>query len=762
MVKRGVDLERGVSPQGRRLRSALWGDRSLRAKGLIIGAFPVGALLLATYTTSLEIGAIAGFLSGVAVILVLTTSIARRVRRNEENALRLAEGLPLFTRASGNDEVGRVGTAVERAAELLAERGAALAESEVRYRTLLRNFPGGTVALFDRELRFTLIEGKGLEPIGFSKEAFEGKTIREAAEAVSPSTVDQALPMYEAALRGETTVAERLVGDRTLLVQVLPVKSEAGAVVAGMLVVIDITDRTRAEEEVLRAQSFLDSVVENIPNMVFVKSADDLRFVRFNRAGEELLGYSRQELLGKNDYDLFPKEEADFFTSKDRQVLGGGGLIDIPEEPVNTKDKGVRILHTRKIPILDQEGRPTYLLGISEDITERKLADEQLRQAKEDAEQANRAKDEFLSRVSHELRTPLNAVLGFAQLLDTDYLTSDQHDGVRQILSAGRHLLGLIDEVLDVSRIATGRLSLSPEAVSVTEALSEAAELIRPLAAERRVQLRVEDANGLHVLADRQRLKQVLLNLLSNGVKYNQEGGEVSVTWERAPPDRLRIKVTDTGIGIPSEVMERLFAPFDRLGAETSGVAGIGLGLALSKGLIQAMGGSVEVESEVGSGSIFTIDLQLAEPPVQRYERESQGKQPPSGADSKMRTILYVEDNLSNLKLIEHILVRRPELRLISAMQGRLGLELAREHRPDLILLDLHLPDIDGYEALRHLRQDPGTRRIPVVMISADATSGQMKRLLAAGADEYLTKPLDVKRFLEVVEGMLARASARP
>lgn len=710
-------------------------------------------------SASLTIGISAsiGLLVGLIAMLLLARGVVRRVRLNEENARRLAEGLPLLPPEPVADEVGRVGMALQRAAGLLGERQAALTESEARYRALIRNFPNGAVALFDHELRFTLMDGKGLDVIGLSKETFEGKTLSEALGAISPENVRTAEPLFRAALRGESITMERPFGDRIFLVQYVPVRSERGEVIAGMLVALDITDRKRAEEEVRHTQTFLDSIVENIPNMVFVKSAEDLRFVRFNKAGEELLGFPRAELIGRNDYDFFPEDEADFFTLKDREVLEGKQLVDIAEEPIDTKSKGRRILHTKKIPILDEEGQPAYLLGISEDITERKLAEEKLRRAKDEAERADRAKDEFLSRMSHELRTPLNAVLGFAQILDMDELAEEQHDSVRQILSGGRHLLGLIDEVLDITRIATGKLPLSPEAVSVLEVLTEAADLIQPLATQRGIRVRVGDANGLHVLADRQRLKQVLLNLLSNGVKYNREGGEVAVTWERSPPDRLRIRIADTGVGIPVEVMERLFAPFDRLGAETSSVEGTGLGLALSKGLIEAMGGSIEAESEAGSGSVFTIELRLAEAPLQRYQRERPGGQDTQGDEVPACTILCIEDNLSNLNLIERIFAGRPHFRLLSAMQGSLGLELAREHRPDLILLDLHLPDVAGDEALQKLRQDPTTRRIPVVMISADATHGQIKRLLAAGADDYLTKPLDVKRFLETVDTVLQR-----
>jgi PAS domain S-box-containing protein len=513
-------------------------------------------------------------------------------------------------------------------------------------------------------------------------------------------------------------------------------------------------DLHEANEELAEARGFLDSIIENIPDMVFVKSADDLRFVRFNKAGEELLGHPREELMGKNDYDFFPRDEADFFTQKDREVLQARKLVDIPEEPVETKH-GTRTLHTKKIPILDTEGMPRFLLGISEDITERKVAEQRLHQAKEEAERANRAKDDFLSRISHELRTPLNAILGFGQLLEMGSLDADQADSVKQILRGGRHLLGLIDEVLDISRISSGQLSISQEAVPVAAAITEAVALVRPIAAERGIEFREEAVNGAHVLADRQRLKQVLLNLLSNGVKYNRPGGSVSISLEEVPGGRLRINVADTGPGISPQVMQRLFQPFDRLGAESSGVEGTGLGLALSKGLMDAMGGSLTAESVVGTGSVFSIELGRAESPVESYEggTEPAGDSVPA---ERIRTILYIEDNTSNLELVNRILAPHPGLRLISTMQGSQGIELARDHQPDVILLDLHLPDMSGEDVLRILRDNPGMRQTPIVVITADATPRRVDELMAAGADDFLTKPLDVKRFIQVVEHVTA------
>jgi CheY-like chemotaxis protein len=314
----------------------------------------------------------------------------------------------------------------------------------------------------------------------------------------------------------------------------------------------------------------------------------------------------------------------------------------------------------------------------------------------------------------------------------------------------------LIDEVLDVARIEQGSLSLSIEPVNVRDVVREALDLVQPLAASANIRIRTEvpQFDG-HALADRQRLKQALMNLLSNAIKYNREGGDVTVSCGAAPGGRVRIEVADTGPGIPAEMMDRLFLPFERLGAERTPVEGTGIGLSISKRLIELMGGEIGAESQIGRGSTFWVELEPAEAPEERVEQAAERAPEVLGSGGE-RTVLYVEDNLSNLRLVERILARRPTARLITAMQGGLALELAREHRPDLILLDVHLPDIDGDEVLRRLREDPETRDIPVVAVSAEATPRKIERFLAAGARAYLTKPLDVKQFLEVVDEALA------
>jgi signal transduction histidine kinase/CheY-like chemotaxis protein len=375
-------------------------------------------------------------------------------------------------------------------------------------------------------------------------------------------------------------------------------------------------------------------------------------------------------------------------------------------------------------------------------------------QARLDAHRANRAKSVFLSRMSHELRTPLNAVLGFGQLLELDELSAEQRDSVEHIMKAGRYLLGLIDEVLDISRVESGELRLSFESVSLRDVVGEAVGMVWPLAMARVVRIDGLVAGGEeHVRADRQRLQEVVVNLLTNAVKYNREGGEVSVVCEAVSDGRLRLVVADTGIGIAEQDLARLFLPFERLGAEQSDVEGTGLGLTLTKQLVEAMGGEIGATSQTGVGSSFWVELPLADAPPERPEETVPPAVAPAPISARARTVLYVEDNLSNVELVERIVARRPEVTLVVAMQGRFALELAREHQPSLILLDLHLPDVSGEQVLRQLRADPGTSATPVVMLSADATSGQIQRLRANGATDYLTKPFDVARLLAVIDG---------
>ena len=487
----------------------------------------------------------------------------------------------------------------------------------------------------------------------------------------------------------------------------------------------------------------------------------DERFLRVNASFCNMVGYSKDELVQRTAEDITFVDDIETGRQLAQTLLGGMTRSTGDKRYVHKNGEILWVSRTASI-VRDEKGEPQHFLLMVEDISERKAAEAALRLAKEEADRANHAKSEFLSRMSHELRTPLNSILGFGQLLDRQSSSEIQRTRVRYILSAGRHLLNLINEVLDISRIEAGNLQLSLEPVCVEEAIAEAVDLMRPLAAERAIGLIASSSleTSTYVLADRQRLKQVLLNLLSNAVKYTAVQGSVTLSFTESGRNSIRVQVRDTGAGIPVEKLARLFTPFDRLGAEQSTVEGTGLGLALCQRLVQAMHGCIGVNSTLGNGSTFWLELPQAESPFQKLAAQKIAVAAEDPAPAVGRRVLYIEDNFSNVTLVEQMLAERPNIELITAMQGRVGLELARKHSPDLVLLDLHLPDLPGWQVLGQLKADLVTRDIPVIVISADATAPQIKRLLSSGARAYLTKPLDIAEFYRVIEEALYPAAS--
>jgi PAS domain S-box-containing protein len=537
-----------------------------------------------------------------------------------------------------------------------------------------------------------------------------------------------------------------------------PTRDAAGNIIGVSSTARDIEARKRHEEALRQSEERYRGLFNGIPIGLY-RATSGGEILEANAAFLKMVGCPDMETLRAMDAkDLYvdPAVRQEWIGALEKE-----GVVSGFESQLRRRDGSLIWVAASARIVQDSSSGVSYLEGAAEDITERKQVQEAIMQARE-ADRANQAKSEFLSRMSHELRTPLNAILGFGQLLEMDSITSRQHEYVEDILKGGRHLLELINEVLDIARIEAGRMAISPEPVSVQQVVQESLSLIAPLAALENV--RLEDGTAgipeQFVLADRQRLKQVLLNLLSNGIKYNRSGGLVALSCESMPEGRLRIKVSDTGPGIPPDRLDRLFVPFERLGAEDTAIEGSGLGLALSKRLIEVMGGTMGVDSIVDRGTTFWVELALAESPAQQG-REAMSGLTTFSAPPTAGTVLYIEDNLSNLKLVENLLELRPEVKIIAAMQGRLGLDLARQHRPEIILLDVHLPDMPGGEVLRRLQDAPETRHIPVVVISADATRAQIDRLLAGGARAYLTKPLDVKKLLELLDDTLTQKAPR-
>jgi len=513
----------------------------------------------------------------------------------------------------------------------------------------------------------------------------------------------------------------------------------------------DITNLRRAE---LR----LRDALESIPGGFLLFDAGD-RLVYVNQANAsivpEVAAFHR---VGES------------FESIVRKCLAAGLIADAEEDPEAWIAERVRRHRAAPVSTLLRHGmrwvevieHPTHdggIIMLRFDVTERQHAAQAERQARAEADAASNAKSDFLSRMSHELRTPLNAIVGFAQMLQLNRepnLTAAQKEFTDYILGGGRHLLALVNEVLDMAGVEAGRVKLSLEPVDVADIVTQAVQSMRPVAIKAGVALKeTEGLAGAAVRADIQRLRQVLLNLLSNAIKYNRPDGSVTVTATRPESGRIRISVSDTGVGIAPEHASRLFEPFQRLGAETTAVEGTGIGLALSKRLIEAMGGSIGYTGEAGQGSTFWVelpaDVHLSPPP------------PPAMADTTVTpdtargySLLYVEDNPANLRLMEYVIRALSGVSLFSAPSGPLGIELALAHRPDVIVLDLNLPGMSGYDVLQRLKAMPETRDTPVIALTAAAMPADVARGAAAGFFRYVTKPLDVTSFIGTLDSALA------
>lgn len=479
----------------------------------------------------------------------------------------------------------------------------------------------------------------------------------------------------------------------------------------------------------------------------------------------KISGFQREELLGHNHRMLKSNEHSDEFYKDLWDTITSGKVWR--GEIKNAKKKGgFNWAYTSIVPFLNEKGEPFQYVAIRTDITERKQAELDALKAKKLANDANRAKSDFLSSMSHELRTPLNAILGFGQLLECDPihpLSSDQEESVGQILKGGEHLLKLINEVLDLAKIESGQLSISIEPVSPNLIVDSCMTMASHMASKRGIEIdnQISASKLPKVMADRTRFKQVLLNLLSNAVKYNRENGRITISWERLGHDKLRFSVTDTGSGIPAKLYDELFQPFHRLGRESSDIEGTGIGLTITRELVNLMGGKINFESVEGEGTTFCFALPLAD--------ESQAEQQiidvdaleviPSvsfAAGETAKMIFYIEDNPANLKLMEKIISREPGLELVSAHTAEIGLAMIESDPPDLILMDINLSGMDGINAMGILQANDATRHIPVIAVSAAAMPRDIERGMNAGFRDYLTKPINVNKALAVIRDALS------
>ncbi len=521
----------------------------------------------------------------------------------------------------------------------------------------------------------------------------------------------------------------------------------------------DITERRRAEEAADAAKERLrrGQLYANIGTWEWNIATGNLFW---SERIAPLFGYPTGDL--ETSYDNFLAA----IHPDDRQaVIAAADACIERDEPYNMEhrvvwpDGNVRWLMERGAVRRDAKGKALLMTGVVQDVTDRKRAEIELIEAREQAEQANRAKSEFLSSMSHELRTPMNAILGFGQLMQYDDTLPEEHkDSVHEILKAGGHLLDLINEVLDLAKVESGTLNLSLEPVALCPMVQECKALIAGMAERRNISLYLECADDIMMRADRTRLKQVLLNLLSNAVKYNRDAGSVKLELQYPGQQYLRILVKDTGPGIAADKLQGLFQPFNRLGAENSEIEGTGIGLTITRHIVEMMGGSIGVDSEPGVGSSFWIEL-----PLEQQTNPADGKKNAEleansyeccgkACQDVAHRVLYIEDNPANIKLVTQILATVPHLSLFTAPTPALGLELAVSRKPALILLDINLPGMDGYQVLKVLQAEPGLQHIPVIAITANAMASDIQRGKAAGFAEYLTKPLNIDRFLKSVE----------
>lgn len=548
----------------------------------------------------------------------------------------------------------------------------------------------------------------------------------------------------------------RWISDRAF-----PIQDDDGNVIRIVGVARDITEQKVAEENLFKLNLELEERAEQLAgeltrfftvsvDMLCISSVDGY-FKRLSPSFTDHLGWSIDELLATPYMDLIhPDDIAATRAEVQRQTQRGEAVMSF-ENRYRHKDGTYRVLSWKSVP---QEGG--LMFAVARDITNQKLLESELRHAKNEADRANQAKSEFLSRMSHELRTPLNAVLGFAQLLDLQYDDPRIKEATRAITRGGKHLLELVNEILEISRIEMGKLSVSLEPVPVLQVLNKVLSMLKPIADSSRVTIEIESplCSELHVLADHQRFLQILVNLVNNGVKYNRPNGKVTLRCQ-VKGSRGVIDVLDTGIGISAEDQRLLFEPFQRFGDPK--MEGTGLGLALARRFASVMGGVLSLASSTPQGSVFRLELQVATAPTAEPDQI-----PAESKDGRRHqlsgVVLCIEDNPSNLRLLEMALSDWHGLTLLPATQGMVGLDLAQKHRPDLILLDLHLPDIAGEKILVRLKDNPATRDIPVVVVSADATVRQVESLLAAGAVSYLTKPLDLNEFFDKLEELLPKA----
>ncbi|MFO1329032.1 MAG: PAS domain S-box protein [Rubrivivax sp.] len=636
-----------------------------------------------------------------------------------------------------------------------------LAQREAELRSLIDAFPGHIGAV-DQDGRYVYVNDAHARFLGRPQAELVGRTMVEVlGDAATQRVAAQAAGLEDGVPRQHEL---RLTGDGLGAPTDLQVTQLAGPLRADgrrtyYWFGIDISARKRAEAALQHSEAELRAVLEAFPGLIAAVD-ESLHFVYVNQRQADAFGSDAASLIGLHMSEVVAAPRFRELRALEPRVRGGEVVVTETHVPADGQREAMDLQLTQLAGPERADGRRVFY-SFCIDVTARKRAEEALRAAVDEAERANRAKSAFLAHMSHELRTPMNAILGFGQLLEADRhrrLDEAQRGWVREILRGGRHLLELINEVLDLGRIEAGKLPISLEPVQLQEVVDDALALVRPLATERQVALPPPGRApaGAVVRADLTRLKQVLVNLLSNAIKYNHPGGRVELDVG-ADGDAVRVEVADTGPGLDAEQQRLLFQPFERLGADRSTVEGSGIGLALSQRLVLAMGGRIGVDSRPGDGSRFWFTLPRDAMPSAVVSSFGALDGAPRAALPRRQRVLYIEDNPVNAMLMEAMLESLPDIEVQVAASAREGLDLVRAQRPDLVLTDIQMPDMDGYEVLRRLRVREATQALPVIAVSANAMAGDVARSLAAGFCDYLTKPLELAALHRAVWRALGR-----
>ncbi|MFV2059457.1 MAG: PAS domain S-box protein [Gammaproteobacteria bacterium] len=655
--------------------------------------------------------------------------------------------------------------------------------SETNFREITENANEGILVALDGKHVFA--NNAINELLGYDNEELIGTKIEDL---VHPDDIDLVMKNFRDRMAGKTAQREyeiKLLSKHgeSIIVELHPTITQWLGRQAGQVFVHDIRARKK-EHQLLEKQSV---IINQIHDSVVSTDLDGI-ITSWNNGAKYLFGYNPVEIVGKHFSMLYPKSELNYLNEVNAILFNNGEHET--EVKLIRKNRTVFYGHLSLSLIYDENKNPVGMIGYTIDITGRKQAEEELAlyreelealveertlelneafdklqkenqerikleshliEAKHEADFANMQKSEFINRMSHELRTPMNAILGFSQLLEMDLLDDEHKNYIEEILSAGNHLQEMIDEILDLSKIESGNIRVKITAVSVYEIVLECISLIQPMANEKNIGIinTITDEDEVVVSADYMRLKEVIVNLLTNAVKYNCVSGIITIN-QVVKNNNIRLTVSDTGVGIDSKNPDDIFEAFNRNGAEFTDIQGTGIGLSISKQLIELMDGSIGYESIAGKGSTFWVEL--VECQSNTATVRTKNKSSMINTDIKQTNIVYIEDNSANLKLIEHVIRRHKNMNLLSRENAEEGLALIRNEKPDLIILDINLPGMNGFQALELLQEDVELKEIPVFALSAAATSTEIERGLLAGFNRYLTKPIQVNEFIDAIE----------